>query len=202
MFSGLMLSQYTAGALVAENRVLSTPAAAGSIPAAADQEDFVSMGMTTAIKTRQIIENCWQIVAIELMAAAQAFDFRAPVRPAPATQAAYEKIRRYVPRLDEDRPLHNDIHTLSSRMARYWKRQRTSSARWSRGPLSADSEPRPQASVPRGTGPLGEAAKACNDALETSDALVELRDRYEFAGLVRHAHISRTENYHFLGQAA
>jgi histidine ammonia-lyase len=113
MFSGLMLSQYTAGALVAENRVLSTPAAAGSIPAAADQEDFVSMGMTTAIKTRQIIENCWQIVAIELMAAAQAFDFRAPVSPAPATQAAYEAIRRYVPRLDEDRPLHNDINTLA-----------------------------------------------------------------------------------------
>ncbi len=78
-----MLSQYTAGALVCENRVLSNPAAAGSIPAAADQEDFVSMGMTTAIKTRQIIENCWQVIAIELMAAAQAFDFRAPVRPAP-----------------------------------------------------------------------------------------------------------------------
>jgi len=72
MFSGLMLSQYTAGALVCENRVLSNPAAAGSIPAAADQEDFVSMGMTTAIKTRQIIENCWQVIAIELMAAAQA----------------------------------------------------------------------------------------------------------------------------------
>src|SRR5579862_8344420 len=71
MFSGLMLSQYTAGALVCENRVLSHPAATGSIPAAADQEDFVSMGMTSAIKTRQIIENAWYIVAIELMAAAQ-----------------------------------------------------------------------------------------------------------------------------------
>jgi histidine ammonia-lyase len=59
MFSGLMLSQYTAGALICENRVLSHPAATGSIPAAADQEDFVSMGMTTAIKTRQIIENAW-----------------------------------------------------------------------------------------------------------------------------------------------
>ena len=113
MFSGLMLSQYTAGALVAESRVLSNPAAAGSIPAAADQEDFVSMGMTTAIKTRQIIENCWQVVAIELMAAAQAFDFRAPVRPAPATAAAYETIREYVPTLEEDRPLYNDINTLT-----------------------------------------------------------------------------------------
>lgn len=113
MFSGLMLSQYTAGALVAENRVLCNPAAAGSIPAAADQEDFVSMGMTTAIKTRQIIENCWQVVAIELMAAAQAFDFRAPVRPGPATAAAYETIRKYVPAMEEDRPLYNDINTLT-----------------------------------------------------------------------------------------
>ena len=78
MFSGLMLSQYTAGALVCENRVLCNPAATGSIPAAADQEDFVSMSMTTAIKTRQILENAWHVVAIELMAAAQAFDLRAP----------------------------------------------------------------------------------------------------------------------------
>jgi len=113
MFSGLMLSQYTAGALVCENRVLSHPAATGSIPAAADQEDFVSMGMTTAIKARQIIENAWYVVAIELMAAAQAFDFRAPVKPAPATQAVYEVVRQHVARLDEDRPLHGDINTLA-----------------------------------------------------------------------------------------
>jgi len=113
MFSGLMLSQYTAGALVCENRVLSHPAATGSIPAAADQEDFVSMGMTTAIKTRQIIDNAWYILAIELMAAAQAFDMRAPVKPAPATQAAYDVIRAHVKKLDEDRPLHEDINTLA-----------------------------------------------------------------------------------------
>ena len=117
MFSGLMLSQYTAGALVCENRVLSHPAATGSIPAAADQEDFVSMGMTTAIKTRQIIENAWYVVAIELMAAAQAFDLRSPVRPSPASQAAYEVIRTHVRKLEEDRPLHEDINTLA-RVAR------------------------------------------------------------------------------------
>jgi histidine ammonia-lyase len=114
MFSGLMLTQYTAGALVCENRVLSHPAATGSIPAAADQEDFVSMGMTTAIKTRQIIENAWFVVAIELMAAAQAFDFRFPVKPAPATQAAYEVIRSHVKRLEDDRPLFDDINRLTS----------------------------------------------------------------------------------------
>jgi len=113
MFSGLMLSQYTAGALVCENRVLSHPAATGSIPAAADQEDFVSMGMTTAIKTRQIIENAWYVVAIELMAAAQAFDFRAPVKPAPATRAAYDAVRKHVRKLEEDRALHDDINILA-----------------------------------------------------------------------------------------
>ena len=113
MFSGLMHSQYTAGALVCESRVLSTPAATGSIPAAADQEDFVSMGMTTAIKTRQIIENAWTVMAIELMAAAQAFDFRAPVKPSPACQAVHATVRQYVRKLDEDRPLYDDINTLT-----------------------------------------------------------------------------------------
>jgi histidine ammonia-lyase len=113
MFSGMMLTQYTAGALVCENRVLSHPAATGSIPAAADQEDFVSMSMTTVIKTRQIIENAWSVVAIELMAAAQAFDLRAPVQPSSASQAAYDVIRRHVAKLTEDRPLHQDINQLT-----------------------------------------------------------------------------------------
>lgn len=113
MFSGLMLSQYTAGALVAENRVLSHPAATGSIPAAADQEDFVSMGMTTAIKTCQIIENSWYVIAIELMAAAQAFDFLAPVRPSPAAEAVMRLVRKHVDTLVEDRPLHDDINSLA-----------------------------------------------------------------------------------------
>jgi histidine ammonia-lyase len=113
MFSGLMLSQYTAGALIAEQRVLSHPAATGSIPAAADQEDFVSMGMTTAIKTRQIIDNAWGVIAIELMAAAQAFEFRRPASPSPAIQAAFGVIREHVVKLEEDRPLYDDINTLT-----------------------------------------------------------------------------------------
>jgi histidine ammonia-lyase len=113
MFSGLMLSQYTAGMLVCENRILSHPAATGSVPAAADQEDFVSMGMTTAIKTRQIIENSWYIVAIELMAAAQAFEFRAPVKPSKGCQAAFDVIRKHVKKLEDDRPLFNDINNLT-----------------------------------------------------------------------------------------
>ena len=114
MFSGLMLIQYTAGALVAENRVLSHPAATGSIPAAADQEDFVSMGMTTAIKTRQIIENSWSILAVELLSAAQALEFRAPVRPSPGVQAAFDVIRKHVRKVEEDRPLYPDLNRLAA----------------------------------------------------------------------------------------
>ena len=76
MFSGHMLSQYTADMLIVEQRILSMPASIQSIPAAADQEDFVSMGMNTALKNRQIIENAWGILGIEYIAAAQAIDFR------------------------------------------------------------------------------------------------------------------------------
>jgi histidine ammonia-lyase len=108
----MMLSQYTAGALICENRILSHPAATGSIPAAADQEDFVSMGWTTALKTKQIIDNAQAVVAIELMAGAQALDFRAPLKPGKGVQAAYDVIRRHVSHLEEDRPLYNDINTL------------------------------------------------------------------------------------------
>jgi histidine ammonia-lyase len=114
MFAGLMLTQYTAGSLVCENRVLSHPAATGSIPAAADQEDFVSMGMTTAIKTRQIIENADAVIAIELMAGAQAVDYRKPLKPGKGAQAAYDVVRKYVAFLDEDRPLFNDINALAA----------------------------------------------------------------------------------------
>jgi histidine ammonia-lyase len=112
MFSGLMLSQYTAGALICENRILSHPAATGSIPAAADQEDFVSMGWTTALKTQQIIDNAQAVLGIEFMAGAQAIDFRQPIKPSKGIKAAYEVIRKYVEHLGEDRPLFDDINKL------------------------------------------------------------------------------------------
>jgi len=112
MFSGLMLSQYTAGALICENRILSHPASTGSISAAADQEDFVSMGMTSALKTQQIIDNAQAVLAIELMAGAQALDFRKPLKPSRGVQAAYKVIRKYVAHLEEDRPLYDDINKL------------------------------------------------------------------------------------------
>ena len=109
MFSGMMLSQYTADSLIVEQRILSMPASIQSIPAAADQEDFVSMGMNTAIKNAQIIDNAYGILGIEYMAAAQALDFR-EFSPGAGVQQAREVIRKYVEHLDEDRPLYSD-HT-------------------------------------------------------------------------------------------
>jgi histidine ammonia-lyase len=106
-FSGMMLSQYAADALIVEQRILSAPAATMSIPAAADQEDFVSMGMTTALKNEQILEHAYAVLGIELMAAAQALDFR-EFQPGKGVQVAREAIRRHVDHLGEDRPLHAD----------------------------------------------------------------------------------------------
>ncbi|MBL6963432.1 MAG: aromatic amino acid lyase [Bacteroidetes bacterium] len=109
MFSGLMLSQYTADMMIVEQRILSAPASIQSIPAAADQEDFVSMGMNTAIKNFQILNNAYGILGIELMAAAQALDFRT-YHFGKGTTKAKEIIRKYVEFLDIDRPLYPD-HT-------------------------------------------------------------------------------------------
>jgi len=109
MMSGLMLSQYTAGTLIVEQRILSAPASIMSIPAAADQEDFVSMGMNTAIKNVQILDNANGVLGIEFMAAAQALDFR-EFTPGKGVIVAKEIIRKHVKHLDEDRPLYND-HT-------------------------------------------------------------------------------------------
>jgi len=109
MFSGLMLSQYTADMQIVEQRILSMPASVQSIPAAADQEDFVSMGMNTAIKNFQILDNAYGILGIELMAAAQALDFR-EYDFGKGTTKAKEVIRRHVEFLDIDRPLYPD-HT-------------------------------------------------------------------------------------------
>ncbi|MCK4266305.1 MAG: aromatic amino acid lyase, partial [Thermoplasmata archaeon] len=95
MFSGLMLSQYTADMLLVEQRILSVPASIQSIPAAADQEDFVSMGMNTAIKNFQILDNAYGILGIEMMAAAQALDFR-EYSFGKGVAKAREVIRRHV----------------------------------------------------------------------------------------------------------
>ncbi|HPT04148.1 MAG TPA: aromatic amino acid ammonia-lyase [Bacteroidales bacterium] len=116
MFSGLMLSQYTADTLIVEQRILSAPASIQSIPAAADQEDFVSMGMNTAIKNFQILDNAYGILGIELMAAAQALDFR-DYKFGTGVTAAKEVIRRHVAFLEIDRPLYND-HTMMKNLVK------------------------------------------------------------------------------------
>ncbi|MGC9331972.1 MAG: HAL/PAL/TAL family ammonia-lyase [Bacteroidales bacterium] len=113
MFSGLMLSQYTADMQIVEQRILSAPASIQSIPAAADQEDFVSMGMNTAIKNFQILDNAYGILGIEFMAAAQALDFRKDEYSfGHGVQKAWEVIRRHVEFLDIDRPLYSDHTTM------------------------------------------------------------------------------------------
>ena len=111
MFSGHMLSQYTADMMIVEQRILSTPASIQSIPAAADQEDFVSMGMNTALKTRQIIDNAYGILGIEFIAAAQALDFR-DFKPGKGTRVARAAVRNIVEHLDVDRPLYKDHNNM------------------------------------------------------------------------------------------
>jgi histidine ammonia-lyase len=112
-YSGLMLSQYTADHLIVEQRILSAPASVQSIPAAADQEDFVSMGMNTALKNGQILDNAYGVLGIEFMAAAQALDFR-QFTPGKGTQAARETIRKHVAHLHVDRPLYPDHNAMKT----------------------------------------------------------------------------------------
>ena len=117
MFSGHMLSQYTADMLIVEQRILSAPASIQSIPAAADQEDFVSMGMNAALKTKQILANACGVLGIEFIAAAQALDFRDFTRGV-GVRAAQRAVRRVVAHLDEDRPLFRDHNAMSAAVQR------------------------------------------------------------------------------------
>ncbi len=117
MFSGHMLSQYTADMLIVEQRILSMPASIQSIPAAADQEDFVSMGMNGALKSRQILDNAQGVLAIELIACAQALDFR-EFTFGKGTRAAHAAIREVVAHLEEDRPLFTDHNRMTEAVTR------------------------------------------------------------------------------------
>jgi histidine ammonia-lyase len=116
--SGLMVAQYTAAALVSENKVLAHPACVDSISVSADQEDYVSMSLTAAMKCRQIIENLGAVIAIQMMGAAQALDFRKPAKPGRGVRAAYEEIRKVVSRLEDDRVLYPDINAIADLVRR------------------------------------------------------------------------------------
>lgn len=120
--SGFMIGQYTAAALVSENKCLAHPASVDSIPTSANQEDHVSMGATAGRKAFAILGNVKKVLAIELLCAAQGLDFRmydpdvrergcehAHLLPGPGVQAAYEAVRETVPFLEYDRELHLDI---------------------------------------------------------------------------------------------
>ncbi len=111
--SGLMVAQYTAAALVSENKVLSHPATVDSISVSADQEDHVSMGPIAARKATEIVKNVGTVIAIEMMCAAQAFEFRKPLKPSKANQLAYDEIRKIVPKLVDDRVLYPDIKKMT-----------------------------------------------------------------------------------------
>jgi len=110
--SGYMIAQVTSAALVSENKVLAHPASVDSIPSSAGREDHVSMGMTAALKARQVVENVRTCLAIELLVAAQAIDLRRPLRPAAKVGEAHARIRAVAPRLEEDRILHRDIEAV------------------------------------------------------------------------------------------
>jgi histidine ammonia-lyase len=111
--SGFMIAQIVAAALINECQVLSHPSSTGSIPTDGGKEDHVSMGMTGAIKLRQIVEHAERILAIELMCAAQALEFRRPLKSSARIEQAHEEVRKVVARLERDRVLAPDIEALA-----------------------------------------------------------------------------------------
>jgi histidine ammonia-lyase len=112
--SGFMMAQIVAAALINECQVLAHPSSTGSIPTSGGKEDHVSMGMTGAVKLRQIVENGERIVAIELMCAAQGLECRSPLRPSRRIEGAHGAVRAVVPRLEQDRVLATDIDALTA----------------------------------------------------------------------------------------
>jgi histidine ammonia-lyase len=112
--SGFMIPQYVAASLVSENKVLAHPASVDSIPTSAGQEDHVSMGNASGLKALQVLGNCERVLAIELLAGAQAVEFLAPLEPGPGVAAARSFVRGLSPRLVEDRSLSTEIEGVAS----------------------------------------------------------------------------------------
>ncbi|MBQ1915040.1 MAG: aromatic amino acid lyase, partial [Selenomonadaceae bacterium] len=110
--SGLMITQYVAASLVSENKVLVHPASADSIPTSANQEDHVSMGTIAARQVREILDNVVNVLAIEIMAAAQGIDFLKPLLPGKGTVAAHKAVRAILPHLEKDRFLSPEIKAI------------------------------------------------------------------------------------------
>ena len=111
--SGFMIPQYVAASLVNESKVLSHPASIDSIPTSAGQEDHVSMGNTSGLKAWQVLANAERVLAIELLAGAQAVEFLAPLQPGHGGRAAHAAVRGLSARLEDDRPLAPDIEAVA-----------------------------------------------------------------------------------------
>ena len=107
--SGYMIAQITAASLTSQNKVLAHPASVDSVPTSANQEDYVSMGMTSALKAMEIAENTEHILAIELLCASRGIDIRTPLKPSPPLTEVYQGLRKIVPPMEEDRYLAPDI---------------------------------------------------------------------------------------------
>lgn len=116
--SGFMMAQIVAAALLCESRVLAHPASVDNVPTDGGKEDHVSMGMTAATKLRSIVDNAEHVVAIELMAAAEGLEYRAPLQPGLGVRRAYQKVRESVPRLTRDRSLAKDIEKIAEAIRR------------------------------------------------------------------------------------
>jgi len=111
--SGYMIAQYTAAALVSENKIYCHPASVDSIPTSAAQEDHVSMGNHAGLKLLRVLENAERVVAIELLCATQGVDFLTPRRPGAGTAALHAAVRTRVPYLEADRILNDEIELVA-----------------------------------------------------------------------------------------
>lgn len=115
--SGFMMPQVTAAALVSENKILAHPASVDSITTSGNKEDYVSMGMTAAVKLKRIVENARNVLAIEAMAAAQALDFLVPLKTGKRGQAAHAAIRSVSPAIEKDRVMYEDFERIAKLIA-------------------------------------------------------------------------------------
>jgi histidine ammonia-lyase len=117
--SGYMIAHVTAVALLNEAKVLAHPASIDNLPTSGGKEDHVSMGMTSALKLRSIVELAERVLAIEFLAAAEGLEYRKPLKPGLGALAAYEHLRSMAPRLTDDRVLSTDIELVASRLGEF-----------------------------------------------------------------------------------
>ena len=117
MNSGFMMPQVTAAALVSENKVFAHPASVDSITTSGNKEDYVSMGMTAANKLKRVVENTRNVLAIEAMAAAQAIDCLAPLKPSKPLQQVHAAIRAVCPTMEKDRVMYRDFARIAEVIA-------------------------------------------------------------------------------------